>query len=242
ASAQDSTQNVVLAPQFGCTSPSGTVGADQAGEILKAAGPMTFSNAVIKPGLTYQWLRLDSQENEPWQPIVGERDSTYTLTAADVGSYVTVAISGTNGDADASPGGFATCPVPYPYGQIVKAATGKSPTPPAPKPIPVGKPHKPLGTPTVGNTLKSPPLSLPPDPSLAYQWFRLAPGAAGAALPYGQVDLGKHRAHYKAIRGAHHKKYRVKKKDKGYRIYVRVIVKARGYRKTTINSRSVRIR
>jgi Concanavalin A-like lectin/glucanases superfamily len=107
------------------TSPPTITGTAQQGLTL-SAGPGTWSGT--QPiNFTYQWQRCDSTGGG-CSPVGGATATSYTLTAADVGSTVEVTVSGSNMAGSAAASSVPTAVV----------VPGSAPPPPPPPPPPAG--------------------------------------------------------------------------------------------------------
>jgi len=119
------------------------------------------------PSMTYAWLRNGTA-------IAGATDTSYTLTAADLGTAITFRASGTlAGYTDETITSAATATVVA--GAITAGDVAIS------------------GTAQVGETLTVTPGTWTPAPALAYQWYRngtAIPGATGTSYTATGTDLG----------------------------------------------------
>ncbi|HEY7422171.1 MAG TPA: hypothetical protein VH541_09170, partial [Gaiellaceae bacterium] len=134
------------------TQPPQISGTAAVGQQLQA-DPGTWSGAPA-PTFSYQWQRCDSSANN-CNPIQGATNTTYTITNADAGSTLNVAVTGTNSSGS---------------GQAVSAATSQvAQTPPANTQAPQIS-----GTAAVGQQLQASPgtWSGAPAPTFTYQWQR----------------------------------------------------------------------
>jgi len=140
-----------------------------------AGTPVVGSTLTADPGswgpagvaLAYQWLRDDT-------PITGATTSTYSLTVDDLGSAMTVRVTGSlAGHVTESKTSAASAAV---QGML----TGVTP--------------KISGTTTVGKTLTAVTGTWSPTPAFAYQWLRnggVITGATGATYKLVAADAGK---------------------------------------------------
>lgn len=59
-------------------------------------------NSIAESGTTYQWYRADDSNGTGAEAIAGANARTYTMTAADVGHYICVDVTPSNGTASAT--------------------------------------------------------------------------------------------------------------------------------------------
>ena len=119
------------------------------------ADPGTWTGSPA-PTFTYQWQDCDSSGNN-CNPIQGATNAAYTITNADAGSTLVVAVTGTNSAGNARATSGATTVVPQPL------------QPPANTQLPQIS-----GTATVGQQLQASPGTWTgnPAPTFTYQWQR----------------------------------------------------------------------
>ena len=141
------------------------------GQML-TAGPGSWSGSPT-PTFAYQWQRCDSG-GANCVAIVGATSSTYTLTAADVGSTLVVGVTASNSAGSAGP------VFSVPTGVVSAAAVA-----------PVN-----LSVPTVSGSLVSGQMltagpgswSGSPTPTFAYQWQRCDTGGANCVAIVGATS------------------------------------------------------
>ncbi|MDP9308751.1 MAG: DNRLRE domain-containing protein [Actinomycetota bacterium] len=143
------------------TSPPSVSGTAQDGQTLNASPGSWSGDQPI--GFTYQWRRCDGS-GAGCADISGAGGQSYTLTSADVGSTIRVAVTGSNGAGSSSASSAATA--------AVAAATPSNTSPPSVS-----------GTAQAGQTLSAsagnwngtPPIGF------AYQWRRCDSGGGSCA-------------------------------------------------------------
>ena len=161
------------------TSPPSVSGTAQDGQTLNASPGSWSGDQPI--GFTYQWRRCDGS-GAGCADISGAVGQSYTLTSADVGSTIRVAVTGSNGAGSSSASSAATA--------AVAAATPSNTSPPSVS-----------GTAQAGQTLSAsagnwngtPPIGF------AYQWRRCdsgggscadISGASGQSYTLSSADVG----------------------------------------------------
>jgi len=163
-------------------SPPSISGTAQDGQTLSASAGSWNGTPPI--GLAYQWRRCDSSGGS-CADIGGASGQSYTLTSADVGSTIRVAVTGSNSGGSSSANSDPT--------QVVQAA---APTPPANTSSPSV-----TGTAQDGQTLSASAGSWSGTPPIgfAYQWRRCDSGggscadingASGQSYMLGSTDVG----------------------------------------------------
>jgi hypothetical protein len=177
ASASELTAAVQAAPAAPANTVAAAVsGAAVAGEML-TADPGSWGG-VPAPTLTYQWQRCsDSGDVETCVDIEGATGSTYLLVDPDdVGSYVRVVVTGTNGSGSAASASALTAAVdaaPAAAANTVAASVS--------------------GSAVAGQTLTADPGTWTgvPAPTLTYQWQRCSDsGDVGTCVDIGGATDG----------------------------------------------------
>jgi hypothetical protein len=143
------------------TSPPSVSGTAQDGQTLNASAGSWSGDQPI--GFAYQWRRCDGS-GAGCADITGAGGQSYTLTSADVGSTIRLAVTGSNGAGSSSASSAATA--------AVAAAPPSNTSPPSVS-----------GTAQAGQTLSAsagnwngtPPIGF------AYQWRRCDSGGASCA-------------------------------------------------------------
>jgi hypothetical protein len=170
---------------------------------------------------TWVWYRIspDAQDSGELQEIPGATTSTYTLTTADKGYFVGAFQVSSSGDGY----GYAEAHAGQTGTPVAAAYTGPATLPFA------GAVQSVKGAGKVGKTLSAPTLAVPAGGRVTYQWYRVA-------------KAGKHhRVVTKAIGGARTSHYKLKKKDKGTKVFVTEVVTAPGYATAAVSTKPVRV-
>ena len=147
AAARDNT-SVTAADGVSATVAAAVTGTRQVGAVL-TAGPTSSATAYTTPN-SYQWLRGDGVTDVA---IPGETSSSYRITGADYGKYISVRVTTALGGATAIVGKASV----WTRGYLA----------PLNKPVATGKKYK------VKYTLKATIGTWSPAPStVTYQWYR----------------------------------------------------------------------
>jgi hypothetical protein len=174
------------------TTPPSITGSTVSGSTLNAVpGQWTGSGN----SYSYSWSRCSKNSGGLTGCSVQGTAATYQLSASDVGQYIQLSQTASNGGGKATATSTAVGPITAP----------PAPTPPAPTPPPTTTPPPSAGTavptisgtPQVGSTLTAAPVTMTHSPSYSYQWLRCAgqsctaiPGATGTTYGAVAADLG----------------------------------------------------
>jgi hypothetical protein len=171
--------------------PPSITGSTVSGSTLNAvAGQWTGSGN----SYSYSWSRCSKNSGGLTGCSVQSTATTYHLSASDVGRYILLSQTASNGGGKATATSAAVGPISAP-----PAPTPPPPTPPAPTPPPSAGTAVPAisGTPQVGATLTAAPVTMSHSPSYSYQWLRCAGqscttilGATGTTYGPVAADLG----------------------------------------------------
>ncbi|RIJ44430.1 hypothetical protein DZG00_15910, partial [Clavibacter lycopersici] len=188
----------VVAPTTSVVTPAATDGQPSAASMMRllqataAAAPFTATPAPVITGkavigqrllvTTARWTPAATTSSNSWLvdgvPVSGQTSTAYTVRAADAGSVITVAVTGSRSGYDTSTQTSApTATVPTP---VVADFTA------APQPTITG-------TPRVGFTLMARSGTWSPWPSFSYSWTRdgvLIAGQTGATYRVTEADQG----------------------------------------------------
>ena len=137
----------------GISSPPVVSGTPQQGDMLSTTNG-TWTNGPTQ--FSYQWEDCTSAAASSCTNISGATGSTYTLTATDVGKFVTVVVTASN--ASESSGAATGAP-----------AIGPVTVPPPPAPTNTTAPTI-TGTPDVGDTVSCNPGTWTGSPTFSYTW------------------------------------------------------------------------